>query len=188
MNAQQIESVFTAADVRRLRELSDRQEILDCIHRYCRAIDRFDRELLISVYHPDAIDDHGVFVGGPEEFADWAIGYHRTFQNSSHHIVTNHTCDLSGDTAHTETYWLFSGLNKEGPSSVHFGRYIDRFERRNGKWAIAARACLIEWHGMLGELQMPPEATAAYDAVGPSVRDRTDMSYRRPLMVRKSAG
>jgi hypothetical protein len=157
MNAQQIESVFTAADVRRLRKLSDRQEILDCIHRYCRAIDRFDRELLISVYHPDAIDDHGLFVGGPKEFADWAIG-------------------------------LFSGLNKEGPSSVHFGRYIDRFERRNGKWAIAARACLIEWHGMLGELQMPPEATAAYDAVGPSVRDRTDMSYRRPLMVRKSAG
>jgi hypothetical protein len=31
--------------------------------RYSRAIDRLDRELLLSVYHEDAVDDHGVFVG-----------------------------------------------------------------------------------------------------------------------------
>ena len=43
-------------NVQRLRELCDRQEILDCIHRYCRAVDRADRDLLVSVYHPDAID------------------------------------------------------------------------------------------------------------------------------------
>jgi hypothetical protein len=40
---------------------------------YSRGIDRLDRELLMSVYHEDAIDDHGVFVGNREEFADWAI-------------------------------------------------------------------------------------------------------------------
>ena len=39
---------------------------LDAIHRYCRAVDRADRDLLVSVYHPDAIDDHGLFVGGPD--------------------------------------------------------------------------------------------------------------------------
>ena len=36
----------------RLQELLDRQDILDCVHRYCRAVDRFDREMLLSVYHP----------------------------------------------------------------------------------------------------------------------------------------
>jgi ketosteroid isomerase-like protein len=172
----------------KLQELCDRQDILDCIHRYCRAVDRFDRELLLSVYHPDAIDDHGLFVGGPEEFADWAFDYHRQFQDCTHHVVTNHICELQGDTAHTETYWLFSGINKGAPSSIHFGRYLDRFERRNGKWAIAARACIIEWHAALGELQMPAEALAAYAAVGPSARNTSDMSYRRPLVVRKAAG
>jgi ketosteroid isomerase-like protein len=176
------------ADAARLRELWDRQEILDCIHRYCRAVDRFDRELLLSVYHPDAIDDHGWFVGGPKEFADWAFAYHAQYQHCTHHIVTNHTCELNGDVAHTETYWMFSGINKEGPPTLHFGRYVDRFERRNGKWAIAARACLIEWDGALGELPTPAEALAAFAAVGPATRDRNDMSYRRPLTVRKAGG
>ena len=84
----------------RLQELLDRQDILDCIPRYCRAVDRFDRELLLSCYHPDAIDDHGMFVGGREAFADWAFGYHSIYQNITHHVVTNHTCDLDGDVAY----------------------------------------------------------------------------------------
>jgi hypothetical protein len=174
---------------KRLQDLLDRQDILDCIHRYCRAVDRFDRELLISVYHPDAIDDHGMFVGGPEDFADWAFGYHSLYQKGTHHIVTNHSCDLKGDTAHTETYWLFCGINKdpqtgrEQPSTLHFGRYLDRFERRQGRWAIAARACIIEWHAALGELQLPPEMLAAHRATGVSQRDRSDLSYLRPLTI-----
>jgi hypothetical protein len=73
-------------------------------------------------------------------------------------------------------------------ATLHFGRYIDRFERRNGRWAIAARACVIEWHAALGSLPMPPEALAAYAAVGPTTRDRTDKSYQRPLQVRGAAG
>jgi ketosteroid isomerase-like protein len=177
----------------RLQELLDRQDILDCIHRYCRAVDRFDREMLLSVYHPDATDDHGVFVGGREEFVDWAFGYHSMYQNLTHHIVTNHCCELAGDTAHTETYWLFSGTNKDPqtgaaqPPSIHFGRYIDRFERRSGRWAIAARACIIEWHAALADLPMPAELLAAYAATGVGKRDRSDLSYMRPLRIKPRA-
>ena len=173
----------------RLQELLDRQDILDCIHRYCRAVDRFDRELLLSCYHPDAIDDHGMFVGNREAFADWAFGYHSIYQNITHHVVTNHTCDLDGDVAHTETYWLFSGLNKhpetgaEIPSTIHFGRYVDRLERRDGKWAIAARACVIEWGGALGDVPVPAEALAAYAATAVAKRSRDDISYQRPLRI-----
>lgn len=174
-----------SSDAKRLRELCDRQDILDCIHRYCRAVDRFDREMLLSVYHPDAIDDHGHFVGGPEAFADWAFDYHRQYQECTHHVVTNHTCELAGDVAHTETYWLFSGRNKGAPPSIHFGRYLDRFERREGRWAIAARACMIEWHASLGDLPAPAEQLAAERAVGAATRDRADLSYLRPLRVRQ---
>ena len=57
------------------REMKDRQEIYDCIMRYCRGIDRLDRETLLSAYHPDAIDDHGsTYVGGIEGFADAVQG------------------------------------------------------------------------------------------------------------------
>src|SRR5882724_2908499 len=45
-----------------LRQLLDRQAILDCLHRYTRGVDRLDRQLLLSAYHADAIDDHGLFV------------------------------------------------------------------------------------------------------------------------------
>ena len=54
----------------RLRALVDRQAIHDVILRYCRGVDRMDRELLLAAYHSDAIDDHGLFVGGPAAFAD----------------------------------------------------------------------------------------------------------------------
>jgi hypothetical protein len=169
-------------DDKTLCEMLDRQQILDCVHRYCRGVDRFDRELVMSVYHPDAIDDHGVFVGSPGEFVDWAFAYHAEHQRKTHHIVTNHTCELDGDTAHTETYWIFSGINANAPPSIHFGRYIDRFERRNGRWAIAARACLSEWHAALGDLAVPPEYQQALDGSGTSARDREDTSYERPLL------
>ena len=172
----------TTIDEKSLRELLDRQQILDCVHRYCRGVDRFDRELVLSVYHADAIDDHGVFVGTPTEFVDWAFAYHAQHQQATHHIVTNHTCELDGDTAHTETYWIFSGINKQAPPSIHFGRYIDRFERRNGRWAIASRVCLSEWHAALGELPMPPEHQAQLNSSGKSTRDRRDSSYERPLL------
>jgi hypothetical protein len=42
--------------------LIDRQEILACELRYCSGVDRFDREMLLSAYHPGAMDDHGAFV------------------------------------------------------------------------------------------------------------------------------
>ena len=172
-------------DPARVQELLDRQDILDCIHRYCRGVDRFDRQMVLSVYHPDAVDDHGEFVGGPEGFVDWAFGYHRKYQDGTHHIVTNHMCELDGDSAHTETYWIFSGINRDSPPSIHFGRYLDRFERRNGRWAIATRVCIIEWHAALGELPMPAEVIAVQQASGISSRDRSDPSYQRPLRARR---
>ena len=46
-----------------VEELIARQEITDVLHRYCRAVDRRDPDLLRSVYHPDATDDHGVYAG-----------------------------------------------------------------------------------------------------------------------------
>ncbi|WP_067672976.1 nuclear transport factor 2 family protein [Nocardia miyunensis] len=162
-----------------IRELLDRQEILDCIHRYCRGIDRHDAELLASAYHPDAIDDHGIIKAPVAEFITWAFEGHRKNQHGHQHYVTNHSCELDGDTAHTETYFIMLGQNKNGtPLTLHGGRYVDRFERRDGRWAIAYRASLLEWVGGLGDPDLPPVQRVQ---PGPITRDRTDLSYRRPL-------
>ncbi len=44
---------------KRLRLLTDRAEIYDCMQCYARGIDRQDRALLRSAHHDGAVDDHG---------------------------------------------------------------------------------------------------------------------------------
>jgi ketosteroid isomerase-like protein len=169
---------------RHLRALLDRQAIHDCIVRYCRGVDRMDRELLLSAYHSDAVDDHGMFVGGPEAFADYFLAFHEEHQSATQHIITNHFCELEGDTAHCETYWLFAAMNRQGPPlSLGGGRYIDRMERRNGRWAIAARKCLLDWQGAPGEYDLTPEQFQQAIGAGTPARDRSDPSYERPLTI-----
>jgi SnoaL-like domain len=177
-----------------VRKLVDRAEILDCLARYSRGIDRLDRALVLSAYHPDAIDDHGKFVGSPEEFADWAFAMHRRLHVSHLHAILNHTCELTGDTAHTEAYFLFLSMNKSGrPWSASSGRYLDRFERRGGRWAIAHRVCLRDWAAteapFNGDWTTLTAAAASLSAderwflstASSPARDRRDPSYRRPL-------
>jgi hypothetical protein len=179
-----------------VQELRDRQAIRDLLATYSRGIDRLDRELLLSVYHPDAIDDHGVFIGTPEEFADWAIAMHSQSHLSHQHCVLNHTCDLDGDVAHTETYYMFLAMNRSGtPTASSSGRYIDRLEKRNGRWAIAARVCVRDWaplkqipqtldQSRMTVVQNQDDALRAILRSGPQPsRDRNDVSYARPLTI-----
>lgn len=163
-----------------VRELKDRQEIYDCIMRYCRGIDRLDRDLLLSAYHADAIDDHGTYVGGVEGFADHVFALHYGMQYYTQHHITNHRCELDGDTAHCESYYLFRCLNREAPwYDVSSGRYIDRFERRDCKWAIAERICLVEAR----DENWGPEGLEVNSAYQTASRDRDDPSYMRPLRI-----
>jgi hypothetical protein len=181
---------------RTVAELADRQAIRDVLMTYSRGIDRLDRELLMSVYHEDAIDDHGVFVGNREEFADWAIAMHTATHLSHQHCIFNFPCDLDGDVAHTETYYMFIGMNRAGtPLAMSGGRYIDRLEKRGGRWAIAARVCVRDWAPLdeIPESMDPAAMTVVKDLDEPTrklmrtgsqpSRDRTDVSYRRPLTI-----
>ncbi len=163
-----------------IQELQDREAIRDCLATYCRGVDRLDREALLSVYHDDAIDDHGDYVGPASGFVDWAMNYHTSNQIRTQHALTNHLCELDGDVAHTETYWTYRALNRDEPKYIcASGRYIDRFERRDGRWAIAVRVCVMD----------VPDPVM--DAAGPfgdgqfqtTVRDSSDPSYKRPLTV-----
>lgn len=161
-----------------VRALKDRQDILDCITAVCRGVDRMDRDLILSGYHPDAIDDHGLFVGGPEGFADWVLGICRNALQSSSHTIANHTCEIDGDVAHAETYVVTATM----PLKISGGRYIDRLERRDGRWAIAARKVVLDWWlpSDGGASGITPEQI---NAAGPPARDRTDPSWERPLTL-----
>jgi SnoaL-like domain len=170
----------------RLDNLLDRQDILDCLVRFSRAMDRFDRDLFLSAFHPDAIIAAGPFVGGPEALYDWAVPMHDQGQISTHHNLLNHTCDIDGDTAHTETYYLFVGRNRDDTNWIAGGRYIDRFERRKGEWRIALRTNAIEWSGMVPTLPLPFGDVPDIFVNGTPSRGKSDPSYTRPLVNKRA--
>ncbi|MNR29990.1 hypothetical protein D3C85_1474140 [compost metagenome] len=64
------------------------------------------------------------------------------------------------------------------------GRYIDRFEKRNGRWAIAERVCVTESVNQIEAVDLPPAFRAVQMGNARSSRDRDDISYQRPLRAR----
>jgi hypothetical protein len=166
---------------KRLQEIVDRQDIVDCLLRYCRGVDRMDRDLMLSAYHSDAIDDHGMVVMGREAFVDWAFAYHHEYQYSTQHAVSNVTVEFDGDTAHVESYFTFWADNRKKANQLAYGRYVDRFEKRDGRWAIAARVCITEAVFQLDDFPLTPEGKALLQSNGVTRRDQKDLSYERPL-------
>jgi SnoaL-like domain len=69
----------------------DRQDIHDCLVRFSRGMDRFDRDLFLSAFHPDATIAAGDFVGGPKELYDWASPMHEQGQVATQHDLLNNT-------------------------------------------------------------------------------------------------
>jgi hypothetical protein len=171
--------------LRRVRELSDRAEIHDCMQRYARGIDRQDRALLRSAYHDGAVDDHVGFVGEVDDFIDWALAYHAT-QTRYQHYLLNHTADIDGDEAHAETYYLFFGTDREPANHITIsgGRYVDRLERRDGRWAIVDRVTIVEFNAE-SESQITEEVLTMMAGMPLARHDTTDPSYARPLVAKR---
>jgi len=165
----------------RLEKLLDRQDILDCLTRFSRGMDRFDRDLFLSAFHADATIAAGNFVGGPVQLYDWASAMHEQGQIATHHNMLNHSCEIDGEVAHTETYYLFAARNRDESNWIAGGRYVDRLERRDGEWKIALRTNAIEWSGTVPTMPIPFKDVPDIDLNGAPLRSRDDPSYRRPL-------
>ena len=116
--------------------------------RYCRGVDRLDAELMRSAYHDDATDDHGVFVGSAADLCRRVVESHRRY-DATMHCVLNHAIDVADDTHATgEIYNVTYLLRTEDGTrqlDTWWGRYLDRYECRDGRWAIVHRVCVHEW-------------------------------------------
>lgn len=137
--------------------LAARAEITDVIYRYCHATDRRRWWLMDTVFHEDATCQLSV-IGGPwREFVRQGEALLKPI-GVTHHQVGNILIALDGDVAHTETYLTaFHRVPADAPPGGPFGgtgetydavfgaRYIDRFEKRNGRWRIAMRQSAAEF-------------------------------------------
>jgi hypothetical protein len=127
--------------------LLDRAAIADCIHRYCRGVDRLDAELIKSAYHPDGYDDHGDLKGSVDEFVEDLVPLLRSNYLSTSHNICNQLIELDGDRAFVESYLIAVHVTETDGTQyqeIVFGRYVDRFEKRAGDWRSAHRVVVID--------------------------------------------
>jgi hypothetical protein len=145
-----------------LQRLADRMAIQDCLHRYARGIDRRNWDFLASAFHPGAKLDQGDFKGTIEEMIEAVKLRHAEIKQSAH-LLTNILVEFdSPHGAVVESYYLAYLRNATLPATMRsallgpdapetgeidmrsLGRYVDRFEKRDGQWKIAQRVCIAE--------------------------------------------
>ena len=132
----------------KIQGILDKESIRELVCTYCRAADRHDNELMRSLYHEDAYDDHGSFFKGKAmEFLDLLPEIQKSM-GILHHNVTTHNIKLNGKIAEGETYIIafHQVLTEEGNYDVLIGgRYFDVYEKRNDVWKFSSRAVDADW-------------------------------------------
>jgi ketosteroid isomerase-like protein len=138
-------------------ETADLLAIRDLAYRYAAGVDRRDRTLFLSAFHPDATltvvrigpDGHeqdSVRTGHDElgTIPGIIARYDKTF-----HFVGNHRCVLDGDQATGEVYCTAHHLNPGlhgGTDYTMLIRYQDTYRRgSDGTWLIASRRVVVDW-------------------------------------------
>jgi hypothetical protein len=147
-----------------MQRLIDRAEIQDLMATYARAVDRADWHGLPKVYHPDAVDDHGDYKGDVDGFVRFARERTGSLPQAMHFLgqtlieFANAKPNLVLDVAIAETHFMtvhslspeaakgyrVPGAEDQTVQLSHYGRYVDRVERRGGPWLIAHRICVFE--------------------------------------------
>lgn len=147
-----------------------------------------DQPLTDRVWHPDETADYGPgHRESARSFLDFVWGYHRTLDAHSH-MVTNIviSVDPSAGTATSEAYvsvWLRSAPSNGAVTDLHHrGLYLDRWSRRDGRWAIDHRIYVAD---LMHDTSNPPgretwgRRTPKTRATGSSVVDRVTVLVRK---------
>lgn len=156
-------------------QLIDKQAIYEVICKYCRALDRMDKEMAYAVWHDDGTAIyHDMYKGTGHGFVDWVWEAHAEMERHSHQIA-NHLSIIDGDTARSETYitvvlWTNPDSKGKQQEIVGMGRYLDQWSKLGGKWAITHREHILD-------LQTLHELNRGY-VNSVSTRDTSDPSFR----------
>lgn len=132
----------------RIQDLLDHHEIRKTLAEYCHACDRADVALMSSLYTgDDSFDDHGIVKAPGPEYARLMTARIVERTEAMSHILGQSLIKIDGDTAGAETFFVaffrLPGEN-DGPPRMNqlVGRFVDHFERVDGKWKIKRRTCV----------------------------------------------
>jgi hypothetical protein len=181
--------------------LEDRFRIEQVLRRWARAVDRRDWALVRTVFHPGAVDDHGMYKGDVDGLIDWLEARHQCITMSMH-VLGNVYIEFSGaqaalcesyvvayqrydappgaDQAHIRAALGDNVAPSDLPLDVMMpARYIDAFEQRGGAWRISRRTTVFE-----GRYFLQGDNAALDPAWTVGQRDGSDPLY----IARRSAG
>ena len=159
----------------KVEQLTDKQEIYEVVCKYCRGLDRMDKEMAYSVWHDDGTAlYHDMYEGTGHGFVDWVWSSHAQMERHSHQLA-NHLSIVEGESASSETYitvalWTNPDSSGKQQEIIAKGRYLDQWSKRNGKWAISHREHVLDMQ-TLNELNRGYVNTV-------STRDTSDPSFR----------
>jgi hypothetical protein len=157
-------------------ELMAKQAIAEGLYRYCRSLDRMDKELYGTVFEAGARLDYGdYFVGTADQFSEWVWAQHEGMQAHSHQI-TNIIAGVATGEGRAESEAYVTVCLRTRPDGagkvvdiVDRGRYLDRWRKdSDGAWRIAVRRYVSDIQ-QVSDASMSPPPTA--------IRDTTDPSY-----------
>lgn len=158
-----------------LERLCDEQEIYDVLMRYTRGVDRLNPELIASVYHDDCVDHHGASNLLGKDYAYRVVERLRRNVDGHTHRIAQVNYAFDGDVCWTEACLHSHHLHHDWHDRIDefVGRYVDRFERRDGTWKIGER-----W--VANDFSRSMQVVSPYaheDTFLRGTRDRTDRSY-----------
>jgi SnoaL-like domain len=152
--------------------MNDHEAITDLIYRYCRAMDRIDHELGYSIWHEDGTADYGDnYTGTGRGFVDHVCKQHSGLLMHTHQM-SNIIIELDGDRAGSESYvtaTLRMTRDDKLAQMTVLSRYVDRWSKRGGRWALDHRIAIMEMDEIREVTPMKNHDRAR--------RDRTDPSY-----------
>ena len=165
---------------REVGELRDRRAIEDVLTRYSRALDWLDDAMLDGVFYDDADIDYGFFRGDGKAFKPLLMDVERSV-GRRWHFTAQIKIALDGDVAEVESYNLSMAAptaSAQPPAEFtqFVGYYLDRLERRKGRWGIARRKHLLITASSVRETPLDG-AMSALNAIGPTSTRHPD--YRR---------
>jgi hypothetical protein len=131
-----------------LQDMLDEHALRKLVHAYCRAVDRGDIPALRQLYHPDAVDAHGAFsTGAVEGFFEQLVAS-RPYLRAMAHNITTVNFAIEGTAAEGEIYNIavhtLAGKSRDIDLIIG-GRYLDKYEKRNGVWKLLERTIVTDW-------------------------------------------
>jgi SnoaL-like domain len=150
--------------------LADVAAIQEQIYNYCRSVDRLDVPLGHGVFHEDSYADFPTYKGSGQGWIDAVCVAHLDFLHHSHQ-VTNVLIHVDGDSAGSEAYVTANLRQMDGERLINrtfSARYIDRWSKRDGRWAIDRRDCVVDFSEERDVTALGNDPRSARDSSDPS--------------------